>query len=97
MFKKPTSIEVRCYADILGFPLDAENFIDFYDSKGWLVGKNKMKDWKAAIRTWFRSYKENNPNFTPKEPELTEKQKQANKEARNKLRLGQTEQEEGLF
>ena len=32
--------------------IDAENFLDFYESKGWMVGKNKMKDWKAAVRTW---------------------------------------------
>jgi uncharacterized protein YdaU (DUF1376 family) len=32
----------------------AEGFIDFYESKGWMVGKNKMKDWKAAIRNWIK-------------------------------------------
>ena len=35
--------------------MDPEKFIDFYESKGWMVGKNKMKDWKAAVRTWERS------------------------------------------
>ena len=38
--------------------VDAERFIDFYESKGWFVGKNKMKDWKAAVRNWARSQRE---------------------------------------
>ena len=37
--------------------MDASTFIDFYTSKGWMVGKNKMKDWKAAVRTWERKSK----------------------------------------
>ena len=32
--------------------VDAEQFIAFYEAKGWLIGKNKMKDWKACVRTW---------------------------------------------
>ena len=34
--------------------MDADRFVDFYESKGWMVGKNKMKDWRAAVRTWER-------------------------------------------
>lgn len=34
---------------------EAQKFIDFYESKGWYVGKNKMKDWKAAVRNWLRT------------------------------------------
>jgi hypothetical protein len=34
--------------------VDPEEFVDFYTSKGWKVGKNPMKDWKAAVRTWAR-------------------------------------------
>ena len=37
--------------------IDAESFFDFYESKNWMVGRNKMKDWKAAIRTWERREK----------------------------------------
>ena len=37
--------------------VDPEEFVDFYTSKGWLIGKNKMKDWKAAVRTWERNSK----------------------------------------
>lgn len=36
---------------------EAESFCDFYSSKGWMVGKNKMKDWKAAVRNWLKNYK----------------------------------------
>jgi hypothetical protein len=35
-----------------GNSVDAQKFVDFYASKGWMVGKNGMKDWKAAVRTW---------------------------------------------
>ena len=45
--------------------IDADAFVNFYESKGWMIGKNKMKDWKAAVRTWERKRKTN--NFAPKE------------------------------
>jgi hypothetical protein len=32
--------------------VDPQSFVDFYTAKGWMVGKNKMRDWKAAVRTW---------------------------------------------
>jgi DNA-binding transcriptional ArsR family regulator len=51
-FKIPTVEEVTDYCRERNNTLDAQNFIDFYSSKGWLVGKNKMKDWQACIRTW---------------------------------------------
>ena len=44
--------------------VDAEKFIDYYTSNGWKVGKNSMKDWKAAVRTWERN---GYSNATPKE------------------------------
>ena len=51
-FKKPTVEEVAQYCKERNNGIDAQSFIDFYESKGWMVGKNHMKDWKAAIRTW---------------------------------------------
>lgn len=55
-FIKPTANEVNSYAKEIGFTsLDGCYFIDHYDSNGWLVGKNPMKDWKAAVRTWKRN------------------------------------------
>ena len=51
-FTPPTLEEVKTYCEERNNGIDPQRFIDFYDSKGWMVGKNKMKDWKAAIRTW---------------------------------------------
>lgn len=53
-FIPPTVEEVSAYCIERGNAVDAESFINFYSSKGWMVGKNKMKDWKAAVRTWER-------------------------------------------
>lgn len=54
-FIPPTVDEVAVYCQERGNGLDPETFVDFYASKGWMVGKNPMKDWKAAVRTWERS------------------------------------------
>jgi len=54
-FKKPTLEEVKEYCEERNNGIDAEMFINFYESKGWMVGKNKMKDWKACVRTWEKS------------------------------------------
>ena len=51
-FKPPTVEEVQEYCYERNNNVNAEAFVDFYESKGWMVGKNKMKDWKAAVRTW---------------------------------------------
>jgi len=51
-FKKPTTEEIQNYCKERNNNVDAEKFYNFYESKGWMVGKNKMKDWKAAVRTW---------------------------------------------
>ena len=56
-FVPPTADEVREYCEERGNGINADDFVDFYQSKGWMVGKNKMKDWKAAVRTWERSRK----------------------------------------
>ena len=51
-FTPPTYEEVKEYCDERNNGIDPQRFIDFYESKGWLVGKTKMKDWKACVRTW---------------------------------------------
>ena len=51
-FTPPSLDEVKAYCLARNNTVDPEAFIDFYESKGWMVGKNKMKDWKAAVRTW---------------------------------------------
>lgn len=54
-FAPPTLEEVKEYCRERGNGVDAQRFVDFYEMKGWMVGKNKMKDWKAAVRTWERT------------------------------------------
>ena len=51
-FKKPTLDEVKNYCILRKNNIDAESFIAYYESKGWMVGSGKMKKWKAAIVTW---------------------------------------------
>lgn len=51
-FTPPTIEQVKQYCVERKNKVDANRFIDFYESKGWLVGKSKMKDWKASVRTW---------------------------------------------
>ena len=52
VFVKPDIEEVKSYCKERGNNVDADKWFNFYQSKGWLIGKNKMKDWKAAVRTW---------------------------------------------
>lgn len=54
-FVKPSLQEVRDYCLERGNTVDPETFVDFYESKGWKIGNQPMKDWKAAVRTWERS------------------------------------------
>lgn len=54
-FAPPTIEEVTEYCKERGNKVDPQKFVDFYTMKGWMVGKNKMKDWRAAVRTWERS------------------------------------------
>ena len=51
-FHPPTLIEVKKYCQERTNKVDAAKFINFYESKGWMIGKNKMKSWQAAVRTW---------------------------------------------
>ncbi len=53
-FSPPSVQEIEEYCREKGFLLDAERFVDYYASIGWRVGKNPMKDWRAAVRTWVK-------------------------------------------
>ena len=53
-FKKPTINEIADYCIERKNNIDAETFYDFYESKDWMVGRNKMKCWKSCVRTWER-------------------------------------------
>jgi hypothetical protein len=67
-FVPPTLENVSEYCRENGYNVDAQRFIDFYESKGWMVGKNKMKDWRAAVRNWSRQSRK---EVTLNEPEPT--------------------------
>jgi uncharacterized protein YdaU (DUF1376 family) len=54
-FAPPTITQVNEYIKEKKYSIDGDRFINFYASKGWMVGKNKMKDWKAAVRNWSKS------------------------------------------
>ena len=57
--KKPSVQEIRDYCLERNNGIDAEQFFDFYESKNWYVGKNKMKNWQAAVRTWEKRKQQN--------------------------------------
>lgn len=66
-FIRPTAEQISEYSKEIGFTLDGNHFIDHYEARGWLIGKNPMKDWKAAVRTWKR----NSSQFTPQQTQTT--------------------------
>ena len=53
-FVAPGVQEVLDYCREQGYEMDAQRFVDYYTSVGWKVGKSPMKDWKAAVRNWYR-------------------------------------------
>ncbi len=66
-FIRPTAEQINEYSKEIGFTLDGSQFIDHYEARGWLIGKNPMKDWKAAVRTWKR----NSNQFTTQQSQTT--------------------------
>ena len=60
-FSPPTLEQVREYCQDKGYTINPETFIDYYTSNGWHVGKNKMRDWRAAVRTWVNKDKDRKP------------------------------------
>ena len=60
-FVKPTIEEVKAYCTERKNGISAQAFIDHYESNGWMIGKNKMKSWQAAVRTWEHNQHEKNP------------------------------------
>lgn len=70
-FTPPTADDVRKYCEeIMIYGFNAEMFIDYYESRGWMIGKNKMKSWKAAVRTWLRRDEERRIQESRKYEEL---------------------------
>ena len=71
-FTPPSLEDVKTYCLERNNRVDAQRFIDFYESKGWFVGKNKMKDWKAAVRTWEQREYESKET-TRKKPDVMQR------------------------
>ena len=63
--KKPSIEEIRKYIEEKNYNVDAEYFYNYYEANGWMVGKNKMKSWKACLVTWNKKSKENNKTYKP--------------------------------
>jgi hypothetical protein len=72
LFKKPTLDEVKNYCILRKNNIEAESFIDFYESKDWQIGKNKMKNWKACVRTWESREKKNPKTMSKIDMQLNE-------------------------
>lgn len=64
-FVPPTVAEVRAYCFKHNIAIDAERFVDYHTSRGWVVGRAPMKDWEAAVRTWAKNERENQRPANP--------------------------------
>jgi len=69
-FIKPTLEEIKAYCAERRNTVSPEKFLDYYEANGWRVGRNPMKDWRAAVRTWEK----NEAAFAPKTPRDFEKE-----------------------
>lgn len=70
-FQKPTLEEVKAFCRERGNSVDPEAFIAHYESNGWMVGRNKMKNWRQAVITWEKSTRRSTPPQTPPHKEST--------------------------
>lgn len=77
----PSVEEVAEYCKERGNSIDPQRFWDYYESKGWFVGRNKMKDWKASVRTWERN-EIDDPRVTPKKAQNNYPQQLSDEEYR---------------
>ena len=86
----PAIEEVAAYCKERNNGIDPHKFYDYYQSNGWMVGKNKMKDWKAAVRTWERNNKQQTSGHvsenTDTQPEI--KIRRLSKEEREQMKKG---------
>lgn len=70
-FSPPTVNEVKTYCQEQGYSVDAERFVSYYESNGWMVGRNKMKNWQAAVRNWNGKEQKGNGKIEPEKPTWT--------------------------
>lgn len=62
-FFKPSTEEIKEYCNERNNGINAERFFDYYEARGWMIGKNKMKNWKAAVRTWEKNQNNSSPKL----------------------------------
>lgn len=70
-FSPPTVDEVKMYCQEQGYSVDAERFVSYYESNGWMVGRNKMKNWQAAVRNWNGKEQKGNGKVESEKPTWT--------------------------
>ena len=70
-FTIPTAEEVQAYCNERNNGILGQQFCDFYSAKGWKIGKEPMKDWKAAVRTWEMRRKDQSPPITQPQPQIS--------------------------
>ena len=70
-FTIPTPEEVQAYCNERNNGISGQQFCDFYSAKGWKIGKEPMKDWKAAVRTWEMRRKDQSPSITQTQPQIS--------------------------
>ena len=80
VWKPPVFVDVEDYLSELGQANEASQFFNFYESKGWMIGKNKMKDWKAACRTWVNRNNKEQKLKTKSDDKLTSRIKRTEAE-----------------
>ena len=69
-FTPPTVEEVKAYCDERHNSVDPEHFVDYYEARGWMLGKQRMKDWRAAVRTWERRSFNDGKKSAPSQAEI---------------------------
>lgn len=72
-FTPPTVEEVEAYCQEMGYGIDPDAFVDYYEARGWMAGKTHMKDWKAACRTWERRRREESKSKKPSGDDFMER------------------------
>lgn len=92
-FAPPSLDEVKAYIIEKQYDIDGQYFIDFYESKGWMIGKNKMKDWKATIRGWQARNRKGGSNGQNNRQNISRSERVANKVRE----IGQRDIEENGF
>lgn len=71
-FCPPSVDDVKSYCTEKGYNIDPQRFVDYYESIGWMVGRNKMKSWQAAVRTWASKEREEAQPVEKKKPSIAD-------------------------